>query len=80
MIGIDPRIVKTFVEWADYMYPDLSEFGVVARAFSEDDWQSWAAGVLSLNGIAQVGAPDPYQFKDWKDWAIRFNGAMNSGS
>ena len=30
MIGIDPRIVKTFVEWADYMYPDLSEFGVVA--------------------------------------------------
>jgi hypothetical protein len=80
MVTIDPRITKTFVEWADYMYPNLSEFGAIARAFKEDDWQMWGAGLLSLNGIAQTGAPDPYQFKDWKDWAIRFNGALNSGS
>jgi hypothetical protein len=80
MVLIDPRITKTFLEWADYMYPSLSEYGAVARAFSEDDWQSWGAGLLSLNVIAQAGAPNPYQFKDWKDWAIRFNQTLNQGS
>ena len=81
MVFVDPRLTKNFIEWSDYMNPTLEEYGaVVGRVLNEDDWQSWAAGIISLNGIAQAGAPNPYQFTDWKVWAMRFNSAMNQGA
>jgi len=80
MSAVDPRFIKTFVEWSDYMNPSLEQYGTIGRAFHESDWQNWGAALLSLGSIAQLGAPDPYQFTDWKDWAIRFNQALNQGS
>jgi hypothetical protein len=32
-----------------------------------------------VNKIAESSAPNPYQFDDWKDWAMRFIQTLNSG-
>lgn len=79
MSYVDPRFIPTFQEWADYMYPLLEQYGAIEQVTHGSDWQSWAAGLLSLNGIAQVGAPSPYQFEDWKDWAYRLIESLGSG-
>lgn len=81
MTVVDPRGIKNVVEWADYMFPTLEQYGGVAsRLLNEDDWQRWGAGLLALSGIAQVGAPNPYQFTDWREWAMRFNQTLGQGS
>jgi hypothetical protein len=43
------------------------------------NWQDWAAGLLAVNKIAESSAPNPYQFDDWKLWAMRFIQTLNSG-
>lgn len=77
---VDPRYIPTFRDWADYSYPDLERYGAIAKVTDDSDWQNWAAGLLSLNGIAAVGAPNPYQFSDWREWAMRFNQTINQGT
>jgi hypothetical protein len=46
----------------------------------DSDWQNWGAGLLSLNGIASAGVPNPYQFDDWKEWAMRLNQIIDQGT
>jgi hypothetical protein len=79
MIGIDPRGIDRFIDWADYMYPELSRLGVIVQMMPGANWQDWAAGLLALNRIAEIGAPNPYQFDDWKVWATRFIQLLESG-
>lgn len=79
MIGIDPRGIDRFIDWADYMYPELQQFGAIAQMMPGANWQDWAAGLLALNRIAEIGAPNPYQFDDWKIWAMRFIQLLDSG-
>jgi len=79
-MSIDPRIAPTFVDWAQWSLPDLEQYGQIEIASNEDDWQNWASGLLSFNGIASVGAPNPYQFSDWREWVMRFNQALGQGS
>ena len=79
MIGVDPRGIDSFIDWADYMYPDLEQFGTVVMMMPGGNWQDWAAGLLAVNKIAESSAPNPYQFDDWKLWAMRFIQTLNSG-
>jgi hypothetical protein len=79
MIGVDPRGIDSFIDWADYMYPDLEQFGTVVKMMPGGNWQDWAAGLLAVNKIAESSAPNPYQFDDWKLWAMRFIQTLNSG-
>ena len=79
MIGVDPRGIDLFIDWADYMYPDLEQFGTVVKMMPGGNWQDWAAGLLAVNKIAESSAPNPYQFDDWKLWAMRFIQTLNSG-
>lgn len=76
---IDPRAIPTFQLWADLSYPLLQPYGVIAQVIPGDDWKSWAAGLLSLNGINQRGAPSPYGFDDWREWVMRLNQALGQG-
>lgn len=81
MTVVDPRGIANVVEWADYMYPTIEQYGGTAsRLFNEQDWQNWAAGLLAIGSIAQVNPPNPYQFDDWRDWAMRFNQALGQGT
>jgi hypothetical protein len=79
MIGVDPRGIDSFIDWADFMYPDLEQFGTVVKMMPGGNWQDWAAGLLAVNKIAESSAPNPYQFDDWKLWAMRFIQTLNSG-
>lgn len=80
MSVVDPRGIKDVVEWADYMFPTILQYGSASRLMDATKWQDWAAGALAMSGIAQVGAPNPYQFTDWREWAMRFNQALGQGS
>lgn len=80
MSYVDPRFIPSFQEWADYMYDSLEQYGAIEQVTYGSDWKSWAAGLLSLNGIAQLGAPQPYAFSDWKDWAMRFIEVLDQGA
>jgi hypothetical protein len=77
---VDPRLVDNVVQWADFMWPTIEDFGVPSRLMSENDWQNWAAGLLSIASFAQLGVPNAYQFTDWREWAMRFNDVINQGS
>lgn len=76
MDTIDPRIVRGVVEWADFMFPSLEEFGTPSRLDDPGDWQEWAVGLLSFDGFEAVAMPDPYLFDNWIEWAERFNQAV----
>lgn len=78
-MSVDPRYIPTFVEWSDFMYPDLEEYGPIMQASSENDWKNWGSSLLSLDGIAALAAPSPYEFSDWKEWAMRFVEALDQG-
>lgn len=80
MTYVDPRFIPSFQEWADFMYPSLQQYGVIEQITYGSDWKSWANGLLSLNGIAQNGAPSPYGFDDWKEWAMRFVEVLDQGA
>ena len=80
MSYVDPRYIDSFEEWSDFMYPFLERYGVIEQFTYGSDWKSWAAGLLSLNPLARLGAPQPYAFDDWKEWAMRFIGILDQGS
>lgn len=79
MALVDPRLMESFVEWADRSYPAFQQYGSVIQALDNDHWQDWGSAVISIPGISQLGAPSPYQFSDWKDWATRLNQVLNQG-
>jgi hypothetical protein len=68
---IDPRTVDLRL-WADSVVFDLEQFGPIGRLENETEWQDWGAGLIGINGISQRNPPSPYQYDDWKEWAIRF--------
>lgn len=78
--AVDPRLVDNVVQWADYMYPTIEQYGVAVQLNDERDWKDWASGLQALSGLAQVGVPSPYMFDDWREWAMRFNEMINQGS
>ena len=80
MSFVNPNFIPTFTEWADYMYPTLQEYGVIEQITHGSDWKSWAAGLSSINGLAEIGVPSPYQFDDWKDWAVRLIENLDQGA
>lgn len=77
---IDPRFMKDAIEWTDRMIPSLDQDIQMGRLFSNDDWKSWATGLLAFNKFARLEIPSPYQFDDWRDWAARFNELYDQGS
>lgn len=80
MSYVDPRFIPSFQEWADYMLPSLERYGAITQVSATTDWKDWANGLLSLNGIAQLAAPSPFRFDDWKEWAMRFGEVLDQGA
>lgn len=67
---IDPRGM-TLRSWCDAVIlavADTWDFGVL---LDENQWQSWAVGLVRAPPFAQRILPDPYQFSDWREWAMR---------
>ncbi len=66
---IDPRGMDLH-SWADAVVLELNDAGWTGR-LDGDDWQSWAVGIVRAQPFAQRVLPDPYQFEDWREWAMR---------
>lgn len=81
MINVsDPRGASGFVEWADDNYETFVEFGFLPKATTEAAWQDWGAALLLMRDLVVFNIPDPYQFTDWREWAIRLMQAVGAGA
>jgi hypothetical protein len=78
-VSINPYFMPSFQDWAQRSIPELEQYGTIQFPPGEDGWKDWASGVVSLNGLAELGAPMPYQFSSWKDWAARLIEVIDNG-
>ena len=69
---IDPYGL-TVTQWADAAILVVDSTWSFGRLDDEERWREWAAGFLTAPSFASQIAPDPYQFADWRDWAMRVN-------
>jgi hypothetical protein len=67
---IDPRGM-TLLQWADAVILANGDAWSFGRLVNEADWQLWATGFVRAQPFAQRRPPDPFQFTDWQDWAMR---------
>lgn len=66
---IDPTTMS-LQDWADSVIlsvTDVWDFGKIV----DDQWQEWAKAFVTASGYSQRNVPDPYQFDDWREWAMR---------
>jgi len=66
---IDPRGLDLH-QWADAVVLTVRETWPYGRLIGSD-WQSWAVGFLRSSAMSGNIPPDPYQFTDWREWAMR---------
>jgi len=66
---IDPTSM-TVIEWTDAMAFLLDS--PPQKLMREDEWQEWAED-LDVGGEDGLNLPNPWQFTDWREWAMRFN-------
>jgi hypothetical protein len=58
-------------DWADSVILVVGDAWSFGTLTSEDDWQDWAVGFVRASDFTQRVVPDPYQFDDWREWAMR---------
>jgi len=63
-------IRMTWQQWADAAILNLNDTYALGKAGGEDTWQDWAVGIVRAPTYAQRTLPDPYQFDDWREWAM----------
>jgi hypothetical protein len=61
-------INMTLHDWTDQVNVDLESTGLVGK-LTNNDWQQWGAQLINNTGMRDV--PNPYDFKDWRDWGTR---------
>lgn len=69
---IDPRGLSV-IEWTDYMTDELVGFSAPPRLDDPAEWLAWALAVCQSPRIAAFNPPSPIPFRDWREWAERFN-------
>lgn len=67
---IDPRgmTIQEYFDAVLLAVPDVWAFGAL---LDPDKWQDYAVGFVRAPLMAQRALPDPYQFSDWREWAMR---------
>lgn len=73
---IDPRHMEV-KDWCDQMVQNLAPLVNAPQLLNPKDWQTWANSVISSPQIRVLHPPDPRLFDDWREWAFRFNQAVN---
>ncbi len=71
-MNIDPRGM-TVIDWTDNMGFVLDKMVIPERLDDPTKWRGWATNILDTPSFEGQNAPDPYQFDDWMEWAMRFN-------
>lgn len=58
-------------DWTDSLILTFGSTWSSERLDDEASWQDWATGFIRAPLFAQRDVPDPYQFDDWREWAMR---------
>jgi hypothetical protein len=66
---IDPRGMG-LIDWADSLILSVGDAFAFGRLDDETEWQGWATSFLRATPFTQRTLPDPYQFDDWREWAM----------
>lgn len=69
---IDPRGL-TVTDWCDSMALELARMMSPQVLLSPERWREWAHTVIQVPSISKFVPPNPDQYEDWREWAIRFN-------
>jgi hypothetical protein len=67
---IDPRGMY-WQDWASSVILAVGDAWSFGSPPAEDAWQDWAIGLVRASPFTQRALPDPYQFTDWREWAMR---------
>lgn len=63
----------TWELWAGMISQDLASSYNLPNPGEEGSWQLWAAELLNIPELEQLGLPDPRGFGlDWRRWAAAF--------
>lgn len=60
----------TLIDWADSVILDNGDAWSFGSLRNESGWQGWAVGFVRSSPFAQRTVPDPYEFDDWREWAM----------
>ena len=66
---IDPRGMG-LIDWADSVILSVGDAFAFGRLDDETMWQGWATSFLRATPFTQRTLPDPFQFDDWREWAM----------
>lgn len=69
-MSVDPRGL-TLRDWADSVVLSVPNSWLLGRLDDESRWQDWATGLVRAGNLNQRNLPNPYNFTDWKMWAMR---------
>lgn len=61
----------TWQDWASSVILSVGDVWAFGKPPEEAKWQSFAVGFVRAFPFSQRVPPDPYQFSDWRDWAMR---------
>lgn len=61
----------TLRDWADSTILSVNDAWGFSRLDDEKLWQAWGVAFLSAVPFTQQAPPNPYQFSDWREWAMR---------
>jgi len=64
-------IGMTWQDWASSVILAVGDAWSFGKPPEEAKWQGFAVGFLRSPSFAKQVVPDPYQFSNWRDWAIR---------
>jgi hypothetical protein len=67
---IDPRGMA-WQDWASSVVLVVGDAWSFGAPPSEDGWRDFAVGFVRAPTFAQRVPPDPYQFDNWREWAMR---------
>ena len=57
-------------DWADSVIGALTRQWDAAPLEDPARWQDWAVGLVRAPTLEQRVLPDPFQFSDWREWAL----------
>ncbi len=72
VLTINPDYL-TVQQWADFMVPNLSQYGNLGRLDDETEWAEWGERLMNLPGLSGSIVPDPRAFENWREWVDRLN-------
>lgn len=75
-MNIDPREFLSVRDWCDATTLALSQLMIVPIMIDPKKWVEWGLTVIQSPKVSKFQPPDPRDFPEWREWALRFNQAV----